>query len=492
MRRDKPLRLYQVWRGNNKFFCGGRLIFGPDVGSLFLSTFLILGPAIAFLIETALFIKHQIKHEQAVGPWYAILAIGIALTILDVIFFFLTSSRDPGIIPRSLTPPDYDETFDLNTPSMEWVNGRTPHLKIPRVKDVVVNGHEVKVKYCDTCLLYRPPRASHCSICNNCVQRFDHHCPWLGQCIGIRNYRFFYMFITTSTILCAYVFVFSWINIVRRHGSLLKAISDDVLATILIVYCFISVWFVGGLSVFHLYLILTNQTTYENFRYRYDKKDNPYNRGMIKNFKEVFFSKIPSSINDFRSFVKEEECAHIEPAHHFMGNITSVKEIDIEMGSVFTEESRLSLPALLRNLSNDGTYEDDLKPEEESGRLDINLDLFRMNLEGGEDLELTANTEQTTARLEQRSSSSTKIDANLETMLEEEDHISPLPETSRRPSNTSDMENEDQGERVATSKSNTLIEEDLHESEISSTDNGTDAENSTSELIRSNYERAVT
>lgn len=108
----------------------------------------------------------------------------------DLLFLFLTSARDPGIVPRNTKPPEADEVFDAPTPSMEWINGRTPHLKLPRTKDVIVNGHTVKVKYCDTCLLYRPPRASHCSICNNCVQRFDHHCPWVGQCIGIVSLTF--------------------------------------------------------------------------------------------------------------------------------------------------------------------------------------------------------------------------------------------------------------------------------------------------------------
>lgn len=104
----------------------------------------------------------------------------------DFTFLFLTSGRDPGIIPRNTKPPESDE---MTTPSTEWVNSKSPNLKIPRTKDVLVNNITVKVKFCDTCLLYRLPRASHCSICNNCVQRFDHHCPWVGQCIALVSHR---------------------------------------------------------------------------------------------------------------------------------------------------------------------------------------------------------------------------------------------------------------------------------------------------------------
>lgn len=105
--------------------------------------------------------------------------------LLQVIFLLLlTSGRDPGIIPRNLHPPELED--DGSTISTDWLGsqngGGGPTL--PPTRDVVVNGMVVKVKYCHTCMLYRPPRCSHCSICNNCVERFDHHCPWVGQCIG--------------------------------------------------------------------------------------------------------------------------------------------------------------------------------------------------------------------------------------------------------------------------------------------------------------------
>ncbi|WVZ05136.1 hypothetical protein V8G54_018482 [Vigna mungo] len=361
-------RLYQVWKGNNKFLCGGRLVFGQDASSLFLTSFLIGGPAITFCIRMLLSLKKEDPHFS--NP---VLIGGVVLTVLVFVFLFMTCSRDPGIIPRNAQPPELEEPLDINTPSMEWINNKAPNLKFPRVKDMTVNGHTVKVKFCDTCLLYRPPRASHCSICNNCVQKFDHHCPWVGQCIASRNYPFFILFISSSTLLCIYVFAFSWVNLLRQKGRLWVNMSHDVLSVTLIVYCFIAVWFVGGLTVFHLYLISTNQTTYENFRYRYDKKENPYTKGILQNFKELSCGRIPKTLVNFREWVVVEDDIPDESYTSDLerGFISSKHKFDMEMGTMYGKDG-MGVPPILKELDYSG-IDDTLKKKagEKEGQYDI-------------------------------------------------------------------------------------------------------------------------
>ncbi|KAL9229681.1 hypothetical protein vseg_005121 [Gypsophila vaccaria] len=297
-------RVYQVWKGSNIFLCNGRLVFGPDARSLIVSVLLILIPSIIFCAFVAQNLLHKFPSYNA---GYGILVVTIIFTIYVLVLLLFTSARDPGIIPRNSHPPE--EEFCYESASAEGGGRPTPSLQFPRIKEVVVNGVPVKVKYCETCMLYRPPRCSHCSICNNCVDKFDHHCPWVGQCIGMRNYRFFFMFISSATLLCIFVFAMSALHmkfLVDDHGSVLKAMKESPASVVLLVYCFISLWFVGGLTGFHLYLISTNQTTYENFRYRADHRRNPFHRGCAYNFLEVFCTKIKPSMNKFRAFVPEE------------------------------------------------------------------------------------------------------------------------------------------------------------------------------------------
>ncbi|XP_061359769.1 probable protein S-acyltransferase 7 [Gastrolobium bilobum] len=321
------LRVYQAWKGSNKFFLQGRFIFGPDVRSLALTIFLIVAPVAFFCV----FVARKLMDAFSDHWGITIMAVAVVSTVYVLVLLVLISGRDPGIIPRNAHPPEL-ECFDNSVGA-----GQTPQLRLPRIKEVEVNGITVKVKYCDTCMLYRPPRCSHCSICNNCVERFDHHCPWVGQCIGPRNYRFFFMFVFSTTLLCIYVFAFCWVYVRRimdsEETTIWKALIKTPASIVLIIYTFISMWFVGGLTSFHLYLISTNQTTYENFRYRYDRRDNPYNKGVLNNFKEIFCTSIPPSKNNFRAMVPNEPAL---PARSvgggFMNRRMGKTGEDIEMG----------------------------------------------------------------------------------------------------------------------------------------------------------------
>jgi hypothetical protein len=47
----------------------------------------------------------------------------------------------------------------------------------------------------DKCDNYRPPRTHHCSKCKICVTRMDHHCIWIGNCVGLGNHKSFILFL---------------------------------------------------------------------------------------------------------------------------------------------------------------------------------------------------------------------------------------------------------------------------------------------------------
>ena len=140
---------------------------------------------------------------------------------------------------------------------------------------VTIKNQDYFLKYCITCNIVRDLRVFHCSKCNLCILRHDHHCPWLSNCIGYNNHKKFlclivFTFVYGVNVLITLIMIIGYDDI-RQRLSLVKTILVAVDGGITCVI----VLFVMRLIVHQVYMISTNQTTSEYLRRNKDQL-NPY------------------------------------------------------------------------------------------------------------------------------------------------------------------------------------------------------------------------
>lgn len=246
-------RVYQRHPSNNRFFCGGRLLTGGDSPWAFIASLtLVVGLSGVWFGTTCVWYWHN------ASP--AVAAVGAYMTLLTASCMLTTACRDPGILPRNLDP---DPPFPPTSPSDDAVRQPLP-------RDLKVRDDSVRVKYCSTCKAYRPPRSSHCKLCNNCVDGCDHHCQWVNNCVGRRNYTFFFAFLVSAVLTLCLVICTSALHLyllIRRDGiKFSSALREGAGSAVAFVLAIIVIWPVTALLVYHMRLLLLNITTIEQIR----------------------------------------------------------------------------------------------------------------------------------------------------------------------------------------------------------------------------------
>ncbi|XP_047465935.1 palmitoyltransferase ZDHHC16B isoform X2 [Mugil cephalus] len=169
--------------------------------------------------------------------------------------------------------------------------------------------HIPSVSICKKCITPKPPRTHHCSICDICVLKMDHHCPWLNNCVGHFNHRYFFSFCLFMTLGCVYCSISSkdlFLDSYEAIESYYQTPPPDytfreTAAHKSIVFLWVLTSSVavalGGLTLWHAILISRGETSVERHINRKEANRlrdkgkvfrNPYHQGKMNNWKLLF------------------------------------------------------------------------------------------------------------------------------------------------------------------------------------------------------------
>lgn len=203
--------------------------------------------------------------------WPPLFAVLISLFIVHVVSHLTALLLDPA---------------DVELRKLKCTSTAVPEFDRSKHAHVIENGR------CHLCNIKTSgPRTKHCSVCNKCVGRFDHHCKWLNHCIGGRNYVPFLVCVVSAVLACLVILVLcvavlilyhtdqTWLAIwyyspfngteYERQSVNMFALNDNVFLFITAMVGTLAAIAAGllmHLCLFHAYISYLGITTYEYIR----------------------------------------------------------------------------------------------------------------------------------------------------------------------------------------------------------------------------------
>lgn len=172
-----------------------------------------------------------------------------------------------------------------NSPDIENFQNTSKEQLENEINELYFNQLE-KRTYCFKCENIKEIRTHHCKICNKCIRRMDHHCPWTGNCVGEDNIGYFiqFLFWASTTILFFYIlefffYIFGGVNF------------GEEIERVFMIFNWVMGMLIGS-AIFYLFHYQVkntkiNITTVEDFIKDAAKKK-PFDKGWKKNLNEIF------------------------------------------------------------------------------------------------------------------------------------------------------------------------------------------------------------
>lgn len=138
------------------------------------------------------------------------------------------------------------------------------------------NQHVIRNFHCQICKSMVTESTKHCRSCNKCTEGFDHHCVWLNNCVGTKNYRYFFSMVISTLCVITFTMIFCIINIIglwlaKPNVAFIESyipmktnttVGITIANGLLIIVSLCGFASVSELLYFHIFLVQTNQTTY--------------------------------------------------------------------------------------------------------------------------------------------------------------------------------------------------------------------------------------
>ncbi|XP_077576945.1 palmitoyltransferase ZDHHC11 isoform X1 [Stigmatopora nigra] len=166
--------------------------------------------------------------------------------------------------------------------------------------DRTVQAHVIQDSHCYLCDVKVGPKVKHCSVCNKCVSDFDHHCKWLNNCVGGRNYRFFFVAVSSAAVgvvllvaVITFIFIQHYVdpNVLRTDPRFHSVLTNNtwlvflpsapvktsaagllIVAFATVLLCFTCLLLLWHLLCFHFYLLCKGLSTFDYIKLQRQKE----------------------------------------------------------------------------------------------------------------------------------------------------------------------------------------------------------------------------
>lgn len=206
------------------------------------------------------------KHEQAV--WQV--AVFNSITVMLLMNYVQCILVHPGSIPSKYEDPSWD-----------FVPQDGKRSEDGQLQETKKSGER---RHCKWCGKFKPDRCHHCRVCRMCILKMDHHCPWIYNCVGFRNHKYFFLLLVYSAAACHFI---TWTMVESVKVSIDSTVPFADMFAVLFgetLAAFLGI-LVTVFLCFHIWLMLRGMTTIEFCEK--GKGRSPYDRGLAGNIRTV-------------------------------------------------------------------------------------------------------------------------------------------------------------------------------------------------------------